>query len=163
MTRKEYNQCVDQYADSVYGFALKNLRNEDDAKDIVQEAFAKLWVKREDVDGKKSKSYLFSIAYHSIIDHVRKVKRMNEHNLGVERIEDMASQIENKQWIEEGLNKLTEQERSLVLLRDYEGYKYDELAEMTGLSLSQVKVYLFRARKKFRDWLIDIDKVNQII
>ena len=76
MTEKEYNQCVDLYADNVYRFILKNLRHEADAKDIVQGAFEKMWMNREQVDNLRSKSYLFTVAYNQMIDHIRKNKRI---------------------------------------------------------------------------------------
>src|SRR3569833_2781414 len=76
MTEKEYNECVTQYADNVYRFIVKNLRHEEDARDVVQTAFEKLWRNREDVDATKSKSYLFTVAYNQMIDHLRKVKRV---------------------------------------------------------------------------------------
>src|SRR5205085_7775436 len=76
MTEKEYNDCVNLYADNVYRFIVKNLRHEEDARDVVQTAFEKLWRSREEVDGNKSKSYLFTVAYNSMIDHLRKVKRI---------------------------------------------------------------------------------------
>ena len=50
MTEKEYNECVTQYADNVYRFILKNLRHEEDARDVVQTSFEKLWVNREQVE-----------------------------------------------------------------------------------------------------------------
>ena len=74
MTENEYNQCVDLYADSVYRFILKNLRHEADAKDIVQGSFEKMWVNRDRVDHARSKNYLFTVAYHQMIDHIRKNK-----------------------------------------------------------------------------------------
>src|ERR1700754_5292538 len=76
MTEKEYNECVTLYADNVYRFILKNLRQEEDARDVVQTAFEKLWKNRQGVDAEKSKSYLFTIAYHQMIDHIRKTKRV---------------------------------------------------------------------------------------
>src|SRR6187200_2991606 len=76
MTEKDYNECVNLYADNVYRFIMKNLRHEEDARDIVQTAFEKLWRNREEVEWEKSKSYLFTIAYNSMIDHLRKVKRI---------------------------------------------------------------------------------------
>src|ERR1700754_501802 len=76
MTEKEYNQCVTEYADNVYRFILKNLRHEEDAKDVVQTAFEKMWRNRNEVEYEKSKSYLFTIAYHQMIDHIRKMKRV---------------------------------------------------------------------------------------
>ena len=76
MTEKEYNDCVTLHADGVYRFIVKNLRHEEDARDVVQTAFEKLWRARADVDAEKSKSYLFTIAYNGMIDHLRKVKRI---------------------------------------------------------------------------------------
>ena len=163
MTRKEYNQCVHQLSDRIYGFVLKNLSNKSDAKDIVQESYERLWIKHETIDYNKAKSYLFSTAYHCIVDRHRKIKRMDQHLNTIKKVEFIEQNLENKQWIEEGLNKMTEQERSLIVLRDYEGYSYEDLKEITGLSLQQVKVYLFRARKKFRNWLIELNKVSKVI
>ena len=76
MTEKEYNECVKNYADNVYRFILKNLRHEEDARDVVQSSFEKMWRNREAIDTAKCKSYLFTVAYHQMIDHIRKVKRI---------------------------------------------------------------------------------------
>lgn len=76
MTEKEYNLCVEQYADNVYRFIVKNLRHEEDARDIVQSAFEKMWRNRETVETSKSKSFLFTVAYNQMIDHIRKSKRI---------------------------------------------------------------------------------------
>ena len=76
MTEKEYNECVNLYADNVYRFILKNLRHEEDAKDVVQASFEKMWLNRDKVQNEKSKSYLFTVAYHQMIDLIRKNKRI---------------------------------------------------------------------------------------
>src|SRR5580698_6756638 len=76
MTDREYNECVTNYADNVFRFIVKNLRHEEDARDVVQTAFEKLWRNRNEIENGKSKSYLFTIAYHQMIDHIRKVKRI---------------------------------------------------------------------------------------
>src|SRR5579872_2019820 len=77
MTEKDYNDCVTNYADNVYRFILKNLRHEEDSRDVVQTAFEKLWKNRHEVEMVKSKSFLFTIAYHQMIDHLRKTKRIH--------------------------------------------------------------------------------------
>ena len=77
MTEREYNECVNLYADNVYRFILKNLRHEEDARDVVQGAFEKMWVSRETVDNERSKSFLFTVAYNQMIDHIRKNKRIS--------------------------------------------------------------------------------------
>jgi RNA polymerase sigma-70 factor (ECF subfamily) len=77
MTERDYNDCVNLYADNVFRFIVKNLRHEEDAKDIVQTAFEKLWRNRETVITEKSKSFLFTVAYNQMIDHIRKIKRIS--------------------------------------------------------------------------------------
>lgn len=160
MTEKDYNECVQQYADNVYRFILKNLRHEEDARDVVQSAFEKLWKNRQEVDSAKSKSYLFTIAYHQMIDHLRKVKRIKLK----EAIDETASITDKpgnnlKKVLERALDTLNETQRSLVLLKDYEGYSYEEIGRITGLNESQVKVYLFRARTQLKTYLVSVENV----
>jgi RNA polymerase sigma factor (sigma-70 family) len=160
MTEKEYNECVTNYADNVYRFILKNLRHEDDARDVVQTAFEKLWRNKNEVQAEKSKSYLFTVAYHQMIDHIRKVKRIY---LKAE-FEDEARITEKpsnnlKRMLEDALSRLSELQRSLVLLKDYEGYSYEEIGKITGLNESQVKVYLHRARLQLKNYLVRPENV----
>ncbi len=160
MTEREYNECVTTYADNVYRFIVKNLRHEEDARDVVQTAFEKMWRNREDVDAQRSKSYLFTVAYHQMIDHIRKVKRIQlkeEFSEGSKIQDRPANNL--KKVLEEALSRLGETQRSLVLLKDYEGYSYDEIGQITGLSESQVKVYLHRARVQLKDYLVKIENV----
>lgn len=160
MTEREYNECVTTYADNVYRFILKNLRHEEDARDVVQTAFEKMWRNREEVDALRSKSYLFTVAYHQMIDHIRKMKRVHlrEEFSEASRVQDRpASNL--KKVLEDALARLSETQRSLVLLKDYEGYSYGEIGQITGLSESQVKVYLHRARVQLKEYLVKIENV----
>jgi RNA polymerase sigma factor (sigma-70 family) len=160
MTEREYNECVTTYSDNVYRFILKNLRHEEDARDVVQTAFEKMWRNRNEVDAQRSKSYLFTVAYHQMIDHIRKVKRIQlkeEFNEG-SRVQDRPAN-NLKKILEEALSRLSETQRSLVLLKDYEGYSYDEIGKITGLSESQVKVYLHRARVQLKNFLVKPENV----
>ena len=162
MTEKEYNQCVNLYADNVFRFIVKNLRHEEDALDIVQTAFEKLWRNREAVENEKSKSFLFTVAYNQMIDHIRKNKRIQ---LKDDFSED-ARQVQQsgnsnlKKALMEALNRLNETHRSLVMLKDYEGYSYEEIGEIMGLNESQVKVYLHRARLTLRTYLVSPENVR---
>ena len=160
MTEKEYNECVSLFADNVYRFIFKNLGHKEDAKDVVQTAFEKLWINREQVDNNRSKSFLFTVAYHQMIDHIRKTKRISlqeEHN--IERGITYQNNNNIKKILDEALQKLSETQRSLVLLKDYEGYSYDEIGKITGLSQSQVKVYLHRARLQLKNYLVKAENV----
>ncbi|MBA2745007.1 MAG: RNA polymerase sigma factor [Flavisolibacter sp.] len=148
------------YADNVYRFIVKNLRHEEDARDVVQSAFEKLWRHRADVDPEKSKSYLFTIAYNQMIDHIRKVKRIH---LKDEFSEDARVSHHNfnntKAILQEALTKLNETQRSLVMLKDYEGYSYEEIGKIMNLSSSQVKVYLHRARLQLKEYIVKVENV----
>jgi len=139
---------------------VKNLRHEEDARDVVQTAFEKMWRNRDEVDATKSKSYLFTVAYHQMIDHIRKNKRIHlkeEFNEDV-RIQDRPAH-NMKKVLEEALSRLSETQRSLVLLKDYEGYSYEEIGKITGLNESQVKVYLHRARVQLKNYLVKPENV----
>mgnify|MGYP000899635584 FL=1 len=147
MTDKAYNECVDNFADGVYRFIVKNIRHTEDAQDIVQTAFEKLWVNRAQVLPEKAKSYLFTVAYHQMIDHIRKSNKMplsDEASIPHQPINQ--AQTELKELLMRAVNELNPTQKSLVLLKDYEGYSYQEIAEIMNLSDSQVKVYLHRAR-----------------
>jgi RNA polymerase sigma-70 factor (ECF subfamily) len=160
MTEKDYNECVRNYADNVYRFIVKNLRHEEDARDVVQTAFEKLWRNRNEIDAEKSKSYLFTIAYHQMIDHLRKVKRIHLRDEFHEATSITNKPTNNlKRILEEALSKLNETQRSLVLLKDYEGYSYEEIGAITNLSESQVKVYLHRARILLKNYLVSPENV----
>ena len=160
MTEKDYNESVLLYADNVYRFIVKNLRHTEDAEDIVQSAFEKLWIHKDSVEPLKAKSYLFTVAYHLFIDHTRKAKRITLQE-SFENDSQTAYQ-ENKalkKVLHDALATLNEMQRSLVLLKDYEGYSYEEIGEITKLTTDQVRVYLHRARLKLRNYLISPQQV----
>ena len=152
MTIGEYNGCVDTFSDNVYRFVLKSLRDTEAARDIVQEAFLRLWENREAVIGGKEKSYLFTIAYRLVVDHVRGQSRY----AGSDALKNRAGSAESGynnlgEVLSQALDTLGETQRNLILLRDYEGYSYKEIGEMTGLTEPQVKVYIFRARNVLKE------------
>jgi RNA polymerase sigma factor (sigma-70 family) len=157
MTDFDYNQCVKLYADNLYRFIYKSTRHAEDAEDIVQTAYEKLWQNRAQVDAEKAKSYLFTIAYHQMIDHLRKVKRITYK----EEMPEMAlgtaqqPQLHLRKMLDEAIHTLTNTQRNLVLLKDYEGYSYQEIGEIMDLNESQVKVYLHRARVVLRNYLVE--------
>ena len=147
MTDKAYNDCVDNFADGVYRFIVKNIRHTEDAQDIVQSAFEKLWVNRAQVLPEKAKSYLFTVAYHQMIDHIRKNNKMPlSEDAAIPHQQIVQHNSELKQVLMQAVNELNPIQKSIVLLKDYEGYSYREIGEIMNLSDSQVKVYLHRAR-----------------
>lgn len=160
MTVAEYNAAVDAHADGLYRFALKHLRDRDQAKDVVQESFARLWAKVDQVDGAKAKSYLFTTAHHVIVDEARKggrIRRMEEHHEDLRQTSQSLPDL--KEVLDAALATLPAIQRSVVLLRDLEGYSYEEIAELTGLNLSQVKVYIYRGRTALKEYIGQLDLV----
>ena len=154
MTAKEYNTAVDMYADNVFRFVMKHIKNEMAAQDIMQEAFMKVWIKREEIQADKVKSYLFTTTYHCLIDWINKEKRSGD----IEKVENNMTAPSSLEFdvnsvLEQALNRLPEIQKTVVLLRDYEGYNYAEIAEITQLNESQVKVYIFRARQTLKGYL----------
>ncbi|MGB1207232.1 MAG: RNA polymerase sigma factor [Chitinophagales bacterium] len=161
MTAKQYNQCVDLYADRVLRFIAKNIRNKAEAKDVVQNAFEILWKNHAKIDFAKAKAYLFSVSHHNMIDGIRKMRRIeHSESLPETAISSVAQeQTDLKVLLEQALAQLPENQRSIVLLRDYEGYAYKEIATILKMSETQVKVYLFRARKKLKQYLGSIQHI----
>jgi RNA polymerase sigma factor (sigma-70 family) len=148
MTITEYNLCVDQHADGIYRFIVKNLSDSNLAKDVVQDSFEKLWMRYTLVDYQKSKSYLYTTAYHTMIDIIRRKKKIETIEEAIDRTDESAKNYSDlKEILDQAVDKLPDIQRSVLLLRDYEGYNYKEIETITGLNESQVKVYIYRARK----------------
>lgn len=156
MKRNEYNIIVKEHANALYGFALKFLKSSEDANDIVQDVFEKLWLNREKVEFEKAKSWMFTTAYNGMINFHNKRKRMEYDS---EKIPEVASndksQFESKEVVERAVSILPPLQKSIILLRDLEGYTYEEIGNILSISESQVKVYLFRARNKIKKQLKD--------
>ena len=144
MTRKEYNGCVDKHADAVYRFILKACHNKALADDIVQDSFLALWENVSVITCEKAKSFLFTTAYRKMIDTFRHEQKNAD-------IEVKSSDL--NEILEMALEKLPPVQKTVVLLRDYENYSYKEIAEITSLSETQVKVYIFRARSFMKTFI----------
>lgn len=160
MTPSQYNQCVQELADSLYRFAWKSIGDGEEAKDMVQQAFTVLWEKREEVPVEKGKSFLFTITYRKCMD----VHRVRGRTTDTERLHENALSEQPKtndlkKILHQALAILDTRSRNLVLLKDYEGYSYEEIAKVTELNTTQVKVYLHRARKQLKNYLVSKEYV----
>ena len=154
MNVSEYNQSVDLYSDNVFRFILKNIRDEERARDIVQDSYEKLWRTAENVSFDKVKSYLFTTAYHTMIDILRKDKRqtyIEDHKFPEESHQEQYSDL--SEILKLAVEQLPEIQRTVVMLRDYEGYSYKEIGDITSLSEPQVKVYIYRARVFLKNYI----------
>lgn len=162
MTVIEYNKCVDNHSDGLYRFLLKNVKDKDKANDLVQETFTRLWTKVEEVSFEKAKSYIFTAGYHIMIDQIRREKRHQEYQSEEIAIKDKGSSRQYSdlnEILHEALDRLPPVQKSVIMLRDYEGYSYEEIEEITGLNESQVKVYIYRGRLALKDYLVKMEYV----
>ena len=107
MTTAEFNDCVKEYADGMYRFALKSSGNEEDARDIVQHAFTVLWENRESVDITKAKSYLFTLVYRKSVDRFRTAGRQKLMDVLPEKGSEVIFQAGLKKSIEKALMNLS--------------------------------------------------------
>lgn len=160
MTVKEYNSAVDEFADSVYRFIRGSLKDDHRASDIVQDSFEKLWRHVAEIDYVVAKSWLFSTAYHNMIDIIRREKRMVALEDSHENEMLYESDFNNlNEILHQALERLPEQQKSSVLLRDYEGYSYKEIGEITGLSEAQVKINIYRGRLALKNFIGKIESI----
>ena len=162
MTATEYNKCVDLHSDGLYRFLLKNLKDSDKARDLVQDTYTKLWQKVGEVSFEKAKSYIFTSGYHTMIDMIRREKRQVEYTKDALKTSITASERQYTDLhdvLNEALEQLPTIQKSVIMLRDYEGYSYEEIQEITGLNESQVKVYIYRARVALKEYIGKIENV----
>ncbi|MDR0544470.1 MAG: RNA polymerase sigma factor [Odoribacteraceae bacterium] len=160
MNREQYNRAVDRFSDALYRFVLGLCRSREIAEDVVQDSYMKLWELLSAVDGDKVKAFLFTTAYRRAIDILRRERKFAD----VESLEERGGtrnpeHVDLQQVLNAALDALPTVQRTIVLLRDYEGYSYKEIAEITGVAENNVKVYLFRARVAMKTSIGSPDKV----
>ena len=156
MTTKEYNECVKQYSDGLYRFALRYTSDGDMSRDAVQDAFVTLWEQHNKLQFKGIKGYLIRVLYRILVSghrHEVVCRNARDNLMPAQENYEQHYNFELRDAMQQALGQLPEIQRQLLLLKDLEGYDYKEMAEMTGISEQQVAVYLFRARKKMRELL----------
>jgi RNA polymerase sigma-70 factor (ECF subfamily) len=115
----------------------------------------RLWQHIEKVNMESVKSYLFKITNNLVIDLYRKNKFADNRPIDSEIHSYYHEYSDLKEQLDKALNTLSQVQKTVVMLRDYEDYSYEEIGQITGLTESQVKVYIYRARKNLKDYLIE--------
>lgn len=158
--RALYQQAIDQHRHRVFSFAQYSLRVREDAEDVTQEVFIKLWQHWQKIDHEKLGAWLMRVAHNSVIDHVRR-QRPQQANL--DRFAEVEEQVGEesegaaldrdafKRRLQLAIQALEDPFRSIVIMRDIQGLSYEEIQGSLELSASQVKVYLHRGRRKLRE------------
>lgn len=159
MTEKEYNVCVEKYSNRVFAYLVKNMQDSDSAKDVLQDSFVSLWNNRQKVEKDKSKAFLFTVAHNFMINTFN-YNKLRQQAIINEKLEELTENkdFENKDFINYLTNLLTPTMRECLLLRDLEGFAYKEIAQMMNITEENVKVNIFRARVKMRQYIMNLEK-----
>ncbi len=151
-----FSYIVDKYKDIVFSIALKVLKNREDAEELAQESFIKAYNSLHTFKGNaKFSTWLYRITYNSCISEIRK-RKMSFTSTSEIEIKDESEELnldgipaENRaQVIKQAMDQLPEDEYTLVLLYYFEEQSIEEISRVSGLSESNTKVKLYRARKK---------------
>lgn len=156
MVRQLYASIIDLHANALFRFIAREVRDPDEAKDLLQETFLRLWMNVDRVDAMNGRSYLYTTAKHLVIDRARSRK----HTVRFESWHDeqyacVQPLVGVQDLVEVAMNRLPAVQRKLLRMRAVEGHSYKELMARTGMDMPRVKVYLCRARKAMRTYLND--------
>jgi len=148
------SDLFEAYSGDIFRYSRSILKNEDDAKDIVQDVFVKYAEKEDSFNGKCShKTWLLIITRNLCFNRLKKYDRKNER-IENERLEKLYEiDYDSLISLSEALKKLTAEHNELLYLKEYENYSYKEISEITGQSVENVKIKLFRARQRLRQIL----------
>jgi RNA polymerase sigma-70 factor (ECF subfamily) len=167
----------DQYYHRLRKFILASVKNESVADDLAQETFIRIQEKLNTVrEPEKISSWIFRIAYHLCQDHFRTLKISSTQeeihdglvNLEETPIQKKLEQDEMSLCVQEQLNLLSESMRSVLIFADVMEFTHQEIADILGLTLENVKVRVHRARKRMKDILkekctFEVDERNVLI
>lgn len=152
--------------DKLFRYALSFLKDKVDSEDIVQEVFMRLWQKRDDlVNIKNIEAWSMTMTRNLTLDKL-KAKKLEFRNIGkIEEksnsesgIDQLIEQSETIEGIKKLIDSLSEKQKQVIILRDIEGYSYQEIGEIIGIDQNLVKVTLFRARENVRKKLLKTDQ-----
>lgn len=157
MQTVQFKSDVLIYKDQMFRLALRILKNEEDANDIVQDSLLKLWDKRKVLsDIRNIKSFSMTMVRNACIDFIRKHKPVTDKEqvilqktdeLNPEKSLEISDQL---QMVRDFINQMNDQQREIIQLREIEGLEYDEVSEITGLTINNLRVIISRARKEIK-------------
>ena len=152
-----FQYLYEKYSEEVYRFAFWLSGDRDEAKDIASETFLRVWTAKAEIRLESVKAYLLAIARNIYLHEKR--KRGRQTTIG-EEVEDRARRPDQSAEVNadleltlKAIQTLPEIDRTILIMRGEEGLPYEEIARLTGLSLSAVKVRVFRARLKLTEML----------
>lgn len=168
MGKKEYTRLLQEHRDRIYSLALYNLRDADDAADVTQETFLRLWRHEGELSERQARAWLLRVCHNLCIDHVRRRKTVRTYfgtpdSEAVDRLpadnspdldpEARIQQDERRQALLDGMAVLPAETRSIMMLHYFQDLKIHEIAGLLGLKAGTIKVRLHRARQALRQVL----------
>jgi RNA polymerase sigma-70 factor (ECF subfamily) len=166
MNHEAFENRVLPTKNKLFRFALRFLGNEEEAKDIVQEVFIKVWNGRNQMDEVRNwEAWCMRITKNLSLDRIRVMTRRHTQpmeetfNLHLQTLTPHESTEigERMEKINHMIAALPDKQRQVIHLRDVEGYSYQEISEILEMDMNQVKVNLFRARTAVREKMMKID------
>jgi RNA polymerase sigma-70 factor (ECF subfamily) len=167
-----FDELVDQYQNKIYNIAFRMVGNTEDAMDITQEVFIKIFRTIKSFKGKASLStWIYRIAVNTCLDQLRKRKNvkvsymedtkaetqlpLNDIYMNKENPEKLYERSELRKVIQKTILSLSDDHRTVIILRDINGFTYEEIADILKCPMGTVKSKLCRARNELRRKLIN--------
>lgn len=159
--KEAFDVLIRKYADKVYNIVLPMIQNKEDAQDVSQEVFIKVYKNIPSFQGNSSiGTWIYSIAVNTSKDYLRKTIRLKETPLVENEISesnDPQETLDSKEahlMVTEALGMLQEDEKEILVLKDIMGFTYEEISGILEINLGTVKSRLSRARCGLRDKLL---------
>lgn len=165
MTAEEFKISLLPLKNKLFRLAMRLLNNREEAEDTVQEVYLKIWKIRNDLNKYKSvEALMMTITRNMCLDKLKsksnKFATLNE-NMFIAKTDEPSSHSEQAgtvTMVKSMIQQLPEQQKTIMHLRDVEGYEYEEILKITGYDLNYIRVNLSRARKKIRESIVNIQK-----
>ncbi|MDX5419766.1 MAG: sigma-70 family RNA polymerase sigma factor [Hymenobacteraceae bacterium] len=165
MDLQEFKIKVLPARQKLYRLALFLLRDKEEAEDILQDVFLKLWTQKEKLQAYNSiEALAMSIAKNLCLDKLKACKRrqlvdvagmeISSEDVNPYQYSELTDSMSNMQLL---LENLPEQQKLVLHLRDVEGYSFEEIEQITGFTVNNLRVILSRARKSVRDGFLKLE------
>lgn len=155
MNKNEFEHLINQHKDKLFRFALSILKNNEDAKDAVQEVVLKLWKYKSSLDKtRNTESFCLKAIKNQCLDVIRKQKQQTNYQnnrSGDSFVEPIFENIDLIEILKKELNNLPPQQRIAIELKDFQGYDYEEISEMLDQSINSIRANVSRGRKKLHE------------
>lgn len=163
MTAEAFKENILPLNRKLLGFANRFMQDIDDSKDIVQEIYVKLWKMRDDLGKYNSiEALAMRMTRNLCLDKIKLKKTVSLNGIVKEELSDEILSNERQSEIKiaalrakNAIEKLDEPQKTIMQLRDIEGYDYDEIAQILNMNVNTIRVSLSRARKKVREFLLN--------